>query len=280
VTTSNVEAPLNIKKLDSAITAVAKERGVTVRRIQRSVANTILGQLLPAGVVKGGTGIKLRFGEAASRYTPDFDTALKESLEDFEDALADALAKGWSDFTGRLVKRPKRAPEDVAEQYVMQPYEVKMQYRSKDWRTIDLELGHDEIGCTAEPELRMPDDVRDVFARLGLPEPEPIPVLALDHQIAQKLHACTFPGNDRAHDLVDLQLLVRDWPDLAAVGATAERLFRFRKRHAWPPNVKAGPNWIGLYTDAATGLDVLQDLDAALAWTNQLIEDVVRASQP
>ena len=29
------------------------------------------------------------------------------------------------------------------------------------------------------------------FSLIGLDTPDPIPVLALDHQIAQKLHACT-----------------------------------------------------------------------------------------
>ena len=33
----------------------------------------------------------------------------------------------------------------------------------------------------------------------------------------------------------------------------------------------AGPTWASLYTDAADGLDVLTDLDAAVDWTNQYI---------
>lgn len=40
------------------------------RPVQRVVTNTVIGQMLPPGVVKGGTAIKLRVGESASRFTP------------------------------------------------------------------------------------------------------------------------------------------------------------------------------------------------------------------
>jgi len=46
-----------------------------VKRIQRAIANTIAGQMLPAGVVKGGTAMKVRVGEQASRFTPDLDAS-------------------------------------------------------------------------------------------------------------------------------------------------------------------------------------------------------------
>ncbi len=78
-------------------------------------------------------------------------------------------------------------------------------------------------------------DCRDmIIESLGLETPAPIPVLVLDHQIAQKLHACTYDNpktgqNDRAHDLVDLQILEQEEAiDMAAVAATAERLFTAR----------------------------------------------------
>ena len=46
---------------------------------------------------------------------------------------------------------------------------------------------------------------------VGLPTSDPVPCMTLPWQIAQKMHACTDPvgeprTNDRAHDLVDLQL--------------------------------------------------------------------------
>jgi hypothetical protein len=62
-----------------------------MRRIQRVIANTVVGQMIPSGVVKGGTGIKLRVGEWLSRFTPDFDLAL--SRKDGAGSLA--RSKTW-----------------------------------------------------------------------------------------------------------------------------------------------------------------------------------------
>ena len=105
-----------------------------------------------------------------------------------------------------------------------------------------------------------------------------MPVLAIDHQIAQKLHACTAPGSERAHDLVDLQLLITaENCDLALVGQTARRLFRSWHGHEWPPTVTVGPAWEGVYAVACEGLDVHQDLTAAGEWTNDLIAHIETA---
>ena len=101
----------------------------------------------------------------------------------------------------------------------MQPFDVKLSYASQSYLTVQLELGHDEVGSTKEPRLALDAGIADVIERLGFPAPAPVPVLAVGHQIAQKLHACTTPnrtgGNERADDLVDLQILVAaDPPDL------------------------------------------------------------------
>jgi len=79
----------------------------------------------------------------------------------------------------------------------------------------------------------------------------------LDHQIAPNLHACTSINsktgqNGRAHDLVDLQILEQKKAiDIAAVAATAERLFTARRSHAWPPTVVQYDRWENIYTEAA-----------------------------
>lgn len=122
----------------------------------------------------------------------------------------------------------------------MQPFEIRLAYQSRHWLTVPFELGHDEIGSTTHPELRIADDIVALFDALGLDKPAPIPVLALEHQIAQKLHACTAVNtrtgrNQRAHDLVDLQILSQEETvDMAAVGATARRLFTARQSHLLP----------------------------------------------
>lgn len=44
-------------------------------------------------------------------------------------------------------------------------------------------------------------------------------LVELEYQIAQQIHAVTDPGFDRAHDLVDLQLLWNAVPDLPRLSA-------------------------------------------------------------
>ncbi|MCW2538320.1 MAG: hypothetical protein JWN95_45 [Frankiales bacterium] len=157
----------------------------------------------------------------------------------------------------------------------MQPFRVRLFYQGKTWLSnLDLELGHDEIGCTGDPAMVVADDLVKLFAELGLPEPEPMPVIAVHHQVAQKLHAVTSPDSQRAHDMVDLQLLVTDDLDLAQAKATTERLFRFRDQHSWPPRVELGPRWSTIYADAAQDVDVLTDVNAAVAWVNDLLDRI------
>ena len=113
------------------------------------------------------------------------------------------------------------------------------------------------------------------MVNLGFPVPNPVAVLAIEHQIAQKLNACSEPGSERAHDLVDLQLLDRGFDiDRQKTADVCRRLFVFRKNHSWPPTVEAGVGLDSLYPAAAEGLDVLPDVNQAVLWTNQLISDL------
>ncbi len=78
--------------------------------------------------------------------------------------------------------------------------------------------------------------------------------------------------NDRAHDLVDLQILEHEEPiDKSAVAKIATRLFRVRNAHTWPPVVVSHPSWPTICTEAADGLGVLTNVDDAVASTNNFI---------
>jgi hypothetical protein len=215
MTSTRPGEPRTLISLSARIKNAAQAEGRPQRRFELVVANTVVGQMLPPGVIKGGMAIKLRVGEAASRFTRDLDATRPAavSLDDYVDALADRLAEGWAGFTGvvRPVERPN--PMGVPPDYIMQPFLIRLSYKGSAWFNVMLELGRDEIGGTNQFEERIADDIRELFALIGLPAPRPIPLLALDHQIAQKLHACTSADvngqNERAHDLVDLQILAR-----------------------------------------------------------------------
>jgi hypothetical protein len=99
-----------------------------------------------------------------------------------------------------------------------------------------------------------------------------------DHQVAQKLHAISEPGTERVRDLVDLQLLDGGEDlDLALVNATCIRLFEYRRQQAWPPTIGVADGWDDLYEAAIEDVDVLPDIEAAVAWGNELIRRIADA---
>lgn len=160
----------------------------------------------------------------------------------------------------------------------MQPYEVKLDYRGKSWCTVKFELGHNEIGDADKPELRLADDLTALFTDVGLQAPKPVQVMRADHQVAQKLHAVSSEGSERARDLADLQLLDKGEDlDLGQVAATCVRLFDYRRQQAWPPLIVASEQWGTLYAEAAVGLDVLPSIDEAVAWADDFVQRIAAA---
>ncbi|MEZ5320484.1 MAG: nucleotidyl transferase AbiEii/AbiGii toxin family protein [Microthrixaceae bacterium] len=195
--------PIHRASLEQRLRNICGSLGINELRTRTSLAHTVVAQMLPAGVVKGGAAIKLRVGDQASRLTTDLDAAraATHTVETYTAELSDRLSEGWHGFTGRLVDREPADPPDVPAEYVMQPFEVKLSFNGQSYVTVPLELGHDEVGSTDQPRLALDAGITEVFERLGFPTPAPVPVLAVEHQIAQKLHACTTPdrhgGNER-----------------------------------------------------------------------------------
>jgi hypothetical protein len=263
--------PNSRTNLDKAIQRLA---GNPVRFVElRSLlAAAIVGQFLPEGVAKGGGALQLRFGSAGMRVTHDLDAARRGRLDEFLDALGKGLQAGWNGFTGVVVPGRPARPRGVPGEYVMHPFAVKLAYRGQPWCTVTLEVGHNEIGDADAPELVLSPEVSAWFASLGFPPPAPVPLMPLEYQMAQKLHAATAPGSSRAHDLVDLQLIAaRAGFDMPRLRSICVRLFKYRRMQPWPPRVAPPPGWTDLYSARAAGLDVLQDVTAAAAWTNALI---------
>lgn len=280
------DRPRSERVLRERIRAAAATGGGLEQRVARTVANTIVGQMLPPGVVKGGTAMQLRRGARETRFTPDLDVtrAANISVEEYIEQLQDRLEVGWSGFMGTLVERPAARPDDVPEAYVMRPFDVRLVFPSRHWMTVRLEVGHDEIGSAAIAEPRIADDIVQLFLDLGLDQPEPIAVLEVSHQVAQKLHACSWVNprtgaNERAHDLVDLQLLDQEETiDPARVAAVAARLFAVRQEQTWPPTIVAHEGWASIYDETADQLAVLATVDEAVAWANELIARAIAAT--
>lgn len=239
------------------------------------IANTIVGQMLSIGVVKGGSSLKFRWGDKSTRFTNDLDTAYNTTFDEFKVEMNESLAKGWHGFSGRLVAKNPAKPKAVPPHYVMQPFEIKLTYYGKSWLTVPFEVGHNEIGDADEAEYKISEEIIGLFERIGLPAPSPIPCMPLHYQIAQKLHGSSEDTSARAHDLIDLQVITHNEViDLLKTKTVCVRLFAYRKLQAWPPTIVSNENWTELYDAQKAGLHVLDNVDDAVAWANDLIRKI------
>ena len=246
-------APASVRSLEQRIRNLEGSDGLALRR---------------------RVAMALRYGRG-TRFTQDLDAARVQPLARFRSDVEDSLSTGWAGFTGRLVEKAAPLPPAVPTAHVMQPFNVKLDYRGRPWCTVKFELGHNEVGDADEPEYHLAADLVDLFTDVGLQAPKPVPVMRADHQVAQKLHAVSGEGSERARDLVDLQLLAKGEDlDLGRVRATCVRLFEYRRQQAWPPTVVAGDRWDTLYAAAVDDIDALPDIATAVAWVNAFIERI------
>ena len=269
--------PNSMRNLDAAIRRVCGNSPKGYLETRTLMANAIVASMLPDGVVKGGTAIKMRLGSTATRFTTDLDTATAMDTTEYAKRLDAALREGWEGFSGAVVPRDPAHPKGVPNEYVMQPYDVKLSYLGKPWCTVPLEVGFNEIGDADNADWIEADDVSEIFEAVGLPAPGPAPLMILEHQVAQKLHAVT-DGN-RPRDLIDLQLITEDVSiDLALVRRICVRLFAYRQQQAWPPKLMKREGWGELYATDSEGLKVLATVDEAVEWANELIAKIDTSS--
>lgn len=267
--------PNSRRNLDVAVDRLCMRIGDEPGRVKRLLATAIVGQMLPDGAVKGGNALKIRFGKDTTRFSRDLDAARASSLNEYILRLGEALVEGWCGFTGTVVPKEPASPKGVPAAYVMQPFEVKLSYNGKSWMTLPLEVGHNEVGDADNPDMVSSPEAAAILVQLGFPEPGPVPCMRLDHQIAQKLHAASSFGSERAHDLVDLQIIVAGGVvDYAKTRAVCVRLFAYRREQVWPPTIIKDGKWDDLYAAQARGLDVLPTADEAVEWANALVKKI------
>jgi hypothetical protein len=251
--------------------------------LANSMATIVACQMLPttlvpegfAGMVKGGTAMKLRLGRTNARFSADLDFVRSIEQAEFEGRFQESLRIGWQGFTGVLITQAAPNPAGIPKNYIMQPYRIALAYKGKPWKSVTFELGADEIGGSAEYDLKLSSQLVADLRRFGFSDIKPIPVIPIHHQIAQKIHASTAEGSERAHDLVDLQLLIdNEEIDMQLIRDTCERLFRYRRNQGWPPTFIKNEGWDELYRAAREDLPVLESVDEAVSWGNRLIGQI------
>lgn len=266
--------PNSLRHLDDAIRRASGNVPEEYVKLRTLMANAIVAQLLPDGVVKGGSAIKMRFDAEPTRFTTDLDVATGTDVNEYTRQLAANLAQGWEGFTGRVAPREPASPAGIPHEYVMQPFDIKLSYLDKPWCTVPLEVGHNETGDADQGEPFFVASASNALESLGFPALSHVSLMPLTHQVAQKLHAVTGSG-DRVRDLVDLQLIMqRAEIPLSETRTTCERLFRYRDAQSWPPRVEKRPDWEEGYAAAAESLPVAESIDDAIALVNDLIATI------
>jgi len=271
----HVTAPSSRRNLDIAIQR-AYGAGNALTETRKIMANVVVGQFLPEGVVKGGSSIRLRYGKTATRYTVDLDTAWKTDLDTFLIEMKNRAREGWAGFTGEIVAKRPASPKGLPFDYVMQPFDVKLSYNGKSWCTVELEVGYNEIGDADEAEfMPLPNDIVEIFERIGLPKPRPLPLMPIEFQIAQKLHGMTSAKANRPHDLTDIQIIVNNSKiDFARLHDICTRLFKYRKQHTWPPKLELHESWREAYDEWNALPAVKPTLAEAVTWANEFINKI------
>lgn len=260
-------SPANLRSLRDRLTQAAKREGVAFGRLQQHMAVLVVTQFMatltddqgePLLLVQGGASLELRRGIPASRTSKDLDTVARADMDVVHEQLADAGAAGWEGFTA--VFTPPAAFEIPGLASRAHRFTAKLSYRAKPFASVPVEVSAVEAGNAN----RYDKVSSEALALVGLPHSDAVPCMTLPWQVAQKLHACTDPveeprTNDRAHDLVDLQLIEALLADelLAETRAACVAVFRARGSHAWPPTVVPQRHWGPIYQRALEGLETL-----------------------
>ena len=231
------------ERLGKALARVAREQGIDQERLRRWVSFLalcgVLERAVAEGVIgsyylKGGVAMELRFVQHA-RATKDLDLALAGDRKRRLRSLSDSIRLGFDQFTFRL----KSSVREM-EQADTVRFEVAIQYRTRSWQTVEIDLGP-----TSQANIDLIPPKVSGLAELGIPVTSPVRCIHLGDQIAQKIHACTGPfAAGRARDVLDI-LLIEDLGqlDLDQVKEAVSRVFQERATHDVPAAFALPSEW-------------------------------------
>ena len=252
------------ERLEKNLARVAREQGLDQERLRRWVSFLALCGALERAVqedifdtycLKGGVAMELRFAQYA-RATKDVDVGIEGTRTSRLQKLSDALDLGFDEFTFRV--RAQVRHMDQADTVRVQ---VAIQYRTRSWQTVEVDLGPATTGQVDLIEPRVQG-----LVELGIPVATPIRCLGIADQVAQKLHACTGPAAaGRARDVLDILLIdALEQIDYAETANSARRVFEERATHTFPPRFVMPYEWRPELEALAAELDFPLKTSAAI----------------
>jgi hypothetical protein len=252
------------ERLERTLARVAREQGLDQERLRRWVSflalcgaleRALQQGLLDSYYLKGGVAMELRFAKHA-RATKDVDLGIQGTRATRMEKLSGALGLGFDEFTFRVKAQVRHM--DQADTVRVQ---VAIQYRTRSWQTVEVDLGPVTIGQVDLIEPRIQG-----LVELGIPVASPVRCLGIADQVAQKLHACTGPAaSGRARDILDILLIdALGQLDYADAANAARRVFAERATHAFPPAFAMPPEWRPELEALASALDFPLNMSTAI----------------
>ena len=240
---------MNKKQFLLLLTDAAKELSIGVVDVERALANFIVahaffraaGEMDIAGFVKGGTAQIWRLGIHDSRQTRDIDIVVATGREETAKVLSSMQNLQIGEFSiGRTSIQRDRTTIKVPADYRIVVAKVQLKIENSSWLTCDLEILPLEGQAQAKSETAHPD-LQTLIKLLGFAHLTELPVISVELQIAEKLHAVTEPGSERATDLLDIAKAVRLLPiNSETLRLEVRRVFERRGTHvfdqSWAPS--------------------------------------------
>jgi hypothetical protein len=276
-------APAFRRALEDRLLARSQQTGLSLARLRKEVAfDRLLARLLDVApgqwVLKGGLALDYRFRDRA-RTTRDVDLAMAGGEDGATSALVAAQAADLGDFFVFSVERTAKL--DELQEGAAVRYHVRAELAGRLFEEFVIDVGFDLPPDSGVEVLQGPE----LLAFAEIP-PVDAPTLALEIQIAEKLHAYTRGygqggiQSTRVKDLVDLVLIATSRSiDAGELRSALDRTFAARGRQGLPESVPAPPeDWAVPFRRLASEVGLDGDLAAGHETASRLLNPVLNGA--
>lgn len=249
--------------------------GLSIVRLRKGTTfNRLLARLLDVApdrwLLKGALALDFRLG-AHARATLDMDLGRDD---DADAATADLLAAqehDLGDYFAFAVERTDRL--DALREGAAVRYHVHAELASRTFEHVIVDVGFTDHPAGKRDGRAELIAAPDLLSFAGIAPPI-VPVITLDHHIAEKVHAYTrgygstgAVQSTRVKDLVDLALIAAQASVVAErVRAALVEVFGGRSLQALPPEIPHPPSsWQPPYAVLARSIGIQSDLEAGHA---------------